>query len=140
MYNALKQKYKEFKDRRFLKKHYCKTWEEYNYRHDPDVSYREYVVKHYYRGYQYVYAAEREDHYSYKLLYDYGPGGTRYGFQDIADWCKLQCKGKYRADWLNSYKNDFFDEWQINDIAGQYRMFFAFQNQSDFVNFLMKWS
>lgn len=136
----LKEQYKEWRDQRFLKKNHCKTWYEYNRRFSPDVCYRSTDIKNFYLGYPFVHCIESNEHFAYKLIYDYGPGGYRYGYKDILDWCKENSQGKYRADIHRVMKNTWSGRWVINELGGADYVFFAFNESKDYVNFLLRWS
>ena len=143
---ALSGKYKHWKDTRFLKKHGCKNWNEYNHRFDPDIFIRAQRINDYYYGYPYVYCLEHRSHYAYQLLYDYGPGGCRHGYDDIVDWCKKNTKHKHRTDMHRAHKGIAYnngnpiDDWWFNEIAGGDYLFFAFKDEKDYNWFLMRWS
>lgn len=139
MIAKLKQHYLDWKERRFLRKHGCETRAQYDYRFDPDYNNRASRVKDYYHGYEFVYCIEPDGHYAYKVLFDFGPGGYRTGENDIWDWCIEHCEGKWRADYLRVLKN-YWGEWEINEIGGGDYLFWAFQNEMDYMNFLLRWS
>ena len=84
---SLADYYQEWKDARFLKRHDCNTWDEYRHRFDDGVNKRASTVDTYYPGYKFVFCFDQQTNYAYKLLYDYGPGGTRcqnlMGFLDM---------------------------------------------------------
>ena len=130
---------RKWKAERKLKKSGYKTWRKYKHNRDPDVErYANHLV-HFYKGYPYVYACPNPNHYGYELLYDYGPGGVRYGYDDIDDWCEEKIKWNYRTDihrvWLN--RNG---EYELNDIGGSDIIFYAFKHEKDFTYFLLRWS
>lgn len=144
----IKDIYKLYKDRAFLKKHGCETWKEYNRKFDPDYNFRADRIQDYYHGYPYVYCFENRENFAYTLLYDYGPGGFRYGCDDINDWCTEKLKGKFRIDVHRVHKmtpigidgKDGKFEFWINEIGGSDYIFAAFKNERDYVNFLLRWA
>lgn len=139
--SALSGKYKRWKDARFLKKHGCSSWNEYNHIYDTDVFRSASRVTDYYMGYKYVHCFDNRDNYAYKLLYDYGPGGYRYGYHDIVDWCKENTKHKHRSDILRAMKEPCTaNQWEINELGGGDYLFFAFQNEKEYTWFLLRWS
>jgi|688.fasta_scaffold1452166_1 hypothetical protein len=141
MIKWFKQQYKAWKDRRFLKRHGCRDWEEYHYCYDPDRNIRCTRVKDYYHGYPYWHVFERSNHYCYKLLYDYGPGGHRCGYHDIIDWCEENAKGKHRTDFLRVIKYPSTgNEWEINEFVGGDHIFVAFKEERDYLMFVLRWS
>jgi len=140
MFPTVRVKYKAWVDDRFLKKNLCTTWKQYHRKNDPDISYRASRVKDYYHGYQYVHGFESGKHYAYTLRYDYGPGGHRYGFDDIVDWCEENCEDKVRHDFFRVFRYDADCEWEINEIGGSDIVFVAFKNQEDYMYFKLRWA
>jgi hypothetical protein len=141
MLTFIKSKYKDWKNARFLKKHGCATWEQYHHGFDPDRNIVASRVADFYFGYPYWHVVENRDHYMYRLLYDYGPGGYRYGYHDVVDWCKENIKHKHRTDLLRAMKYpSTSDQWEINELGGGDYLFFAFKNERDYLWFLMRWS
>ena len=140
MLTTIKQRYKQWKDQRFLKKHGCASWDDYHHRYDPDCNISATRVKDYYHGYPYWHVFERSEHYCYKLLYDHGPGGFRYGYHDIIDWCQEHTKGKPRTDFLRVLNAPATaNQWEINEIGGGDHIFIAFKEKKDYHWFLLKW-
>lgn len=138
MIDEIKEKYKYYRDRAFLKKHGCETWEEYNRRYDPDYNIRATRIKDIYHGYPYVYRFDYNQHFAYRLLYDYGPGGQRYGYHDINDWCNDNLSGKFRFDGHRVIK--YNNEWEVNELGGGDYIFAAFEDEKDYTYFLLRWS
>ena len=136
---GLKEKYAEWKEDRFLKKHRCDSREQYEHRFDPDINNRATAIRDYYHGYSYVSCCEPRSHYAYELLYDHGPGGHRYGFNDMHDWCKEHCQEKFRVDYHRVIKN-YWNRWEMNEIGGGDHVFFAFKNKEDYFLFTLKWA
>lgn len=133
----IKTFYANWKSDRFLKKHGCDTWQEYHHRFDPGINLRATQIDEYYCGYPYWHVMTDRNCYAYTLLYDYGPGGFRYGYYDIVDWCKENLKHKHRTDLLRVVCNK---KWYINELSGSDCLFFAFKEEKDYIWFLMKWS
>ena len=140
IFEKIQTMYQACKDERFLKKHHCVTWEQYHRNYDPDVWRACSRIKEFYHGYPYVHCVERGNHFAYELLYDYGPGGLKYGYNDILDWCKENCKNKYRADVHRVMWHQWMKEWETNEIGGSDYIFFAFKDKHDYVNFLLRWA
>lgn len=141
--STIKLKFKAWKDSRFLKLHGCASWEQYHRVHDIDINIRARSANEFYTGYPFVYCVESHSHYAYQLLYDYGPGGSRYGSNEMKSWCDKHCKEKFRVDihraikaLVNGYKHD----WEFNELGGGDYFFFAFKNEKDYNWFLMRWS
>lgn len=147
MIEQIVSRYKAWKDRRYLKKHGCENWTQYHRRFDPYCNVRAEKVVDYYHGYRYITRIENNNHYCYKLVADYGPGGRRYGYEDMIKWCEENCQGHYRFDFLRVFSQTPIGlngveepEWYINEIGGSDYMFFAFQNEDDTMMFGLRWS
>jgi hypothetical protein len=100
MISYLKQKYLNWKEKRFLKYHMCVDRAQYERRYDPDYNMRASKVKDYYHGYPYVYRFDDRDHtiYFWDLGYD--------GRYVIKNWCKANLKDKFRIDFLRVWWNE----------------------------------
>ena len=131
----LKQKYKDHNERRFLKAHGCKTWREYERKHDPDVGYMARWAHTFYHGYNHVFPFLPSGY------MDFAIHGT-HPYVDSSDkmaiWCEQNCKGKWRNDWHRGmWDNNGL--YEFNEIAGGDTMFFAFKEESDYIWFKLRW-
>lgn len=133
--------YKFYRDRAFLKKHGCETWQEYNRKFDPDYNPRASRIQDYYHGYPYVYCFENYQHDIY--FWDVYRDGTFV----ISKWCEKNLQGKFRFDGHRVHKqtpigiNGSEDsEWFINEIGGKDYIFGAFQNEQDYLHFMLRWA
>jgi hypothetical protein len=128
------------KDQRFLKKHCCTSWKQYNRKYDTDINQYCDTVKEFYHGYNYVYCFDHVNlnHYAYKVVYDYGPGGIRYTYMDMIDWCKKNCKHKFRPD-IHRVIGTNMNDYTFNDIGGLDYLFFAFKDEKDYMMFRLRW-
>ena len=79
---------------RKLRKSGYLTWRAYKHNRDPDVERYAQCVEDFYTGYPYIFACPNPKHYAYTCIYDYGPGGARWGYHVINQWCKENCKDK----------------------------------------------
>lgn len=147
MLQRLKQQWRAWQDRRFLKRHGCDSWAEYHRVYDPDYNCRADRVNDFYHGYPHVYCFDDQRHYVYHLIADYGPGGCRWGHGVIHDWVNQNSQDKARFDFLRVHKQGAVDwdgsvteEWLINGICGQDLIFVAFKNEQDYLHFLLRWS
>lgn len=134
MIDIIKQKYKYYKDRVFLKLHGCKTWEEYNRRYDPDYNIRATRIKDIYHGYPYVYCFEnrKNEVYYWDLAYD--------GSYMLTIWCEVNLRDKFRLDSHRVFKApSTSNEWEVNELGGGDYMFAAFKSERDYVWFLLRW-
>jgi hypothetical protein len=108
---------------------------------DPDVFYCADRVKDFYKGYKFVHCIENRNHYAYDLIYDYGPGGIRYGDDDIYDWMDQKARFKSRMDMHRVIKYpSTANEWAFNDMGGGDYIFVAFKDEKDYMMFLLRWS
>lgn len=138
MFRHALERYRSWSEYRFLRKHGCTTRKEYNRKYDPDYNCRATRIADYYHGYPYVYCFEDEHHFAYAHIADYGPGGVRWGFHDINDWCEQHLTHKFRMDGHRVYKY-FNDEWAINEIGGGDYIFAAFKSEVDYLHFRLRW-
>ena len=131
----LKQRYKGYKEKRFLESHGCRSWREYERRHDPDVGYLARWAHTFYHGYPHV--------------FPFAPSGYQdHGFAGVwpylelsnkmIEWCEQNCRGKWRNDWHRGFweQNGIYE---FNEIGGTDTIFFAFKEESDYVWFRLTW-
>jgi len=130
----LKARYRVWKAKRKLEKSGYSSWRVYRHCRDSNVHYQAMRVSDYYCGYKHVYVADRKTSYAYSVVHDYGPGGIRFGYEDMRDWCESKCRFKYRIDIHRVYDDTF------NDIGGIDFVYFAFMNEQDYMMFLLRWS
>ena len=124
---------KNWRDNRFLKRHGCTSWEQYNRTFDPDYNIRASRVKDYYHGYPFVHCFENHKH----IVYEWGIHID--GIYWLSQWCNKHCKGKYRFDFQRIIKN-WEDEWEVNELGGTDYIFVAFKEQRDYTWFMLRWS
>jgi hypothetical protein len=135
MLEAFKEYFRKWRERRFLKKHGCKKWEEYNRIYDPDYDIRATNIKSFYHGYPYVYCFENHNH----SIYDWGLGYD--GSYVVNKWCRENLDDKFRFDFLRVLKaSSTANQWEINELGGGDYIFFACKNPKDYTIFLLKWS
>ena len=135
----IKARLRKWLAERKLKKSGYDTWSRYRHNRDPDVQKYANHLDDFYFKYPYVYACSNPNHYAYDLLYDYGPGGHRYGFHEIEDWCSEKIRWNYRVD-IHRVWQDQWGKYSLNDIGGGDIIFFAFKHEKDFTHFLLRWS
>ena len=141
MFETIKARYKSFKEQRFLKRHGCETRKEYNRMYDPDYNIRATRIVDIYHGYPHVYCFENRKNFAYTLLYDWGPGGFRHGFDDIIDWCEENLRDKFRMDSHRVIKYpSTANQWEVNELGGGDYIFAAFKDPKDYTHFLLRWS
>lgn len=133
--DQLKQRYKDHNERRFLKAHGCKSWEQYERRFDPDIGPVARWAHTYYHGYPHIFPFDPSG------WRDLGMGGV-YPYLDTAEklieWCENNCKGKWRNDWHRGFW-DHHGNYEFNEIGGTDIMFFAFKEESDYMWFRLTW-
>ena len=144
MFQLLKQQWRAWRDRRFLKRHRCDSWKQYHRIYDPDYNCRAHRIRDFYHGYPYVYCFEDYNHYSYRMIADYGPAGCKWGYNVIHQWTEEHSQDKARFDFLRVTKFDHNRlgtyDYDINDIGGQDLVFAAFKNEQDYLHFVMRWA
>ena len=132
--------YKLYKDRRFLKRNGCTTWKQYYWKNDPRVYLYADRVHNFYKGYQFISVFESSRPF-YELYGDWLEGLTA-----LKDWCDSNCKGHWRCDLLRVIKhtgvfmNGSEIEWYMNDIGGHDILFFAFDDDRDYMLFTLRWN
>lgn len=136
----LKARIRKWKAERKLKKSGWLTWRSYMHNNDPDVEKYARFVEDFYVGYKYVYACPNPTHYAYELLYDYGPGGQRFGYEEMNDWCHDKIRWNFRCDYHRVLENHPTGKMELNDIGGYDIIYFAFKRQQDFTHFLLRWA
>ena len=144
MFQRLKQQWRAWQDRRFLKRRGCDSWAEYHRVYDPDYDIRASRIQDYYRGYPHVHCFDDHRHYVYQMIADHGPAGCLYGHSVIHRWTEANCQDKVRFDFLRVKKSDYNRistyDWDINEISGQDLVFAAFKNERDHLHFVLRWS
>lgn len=143
----IKARWRQYLANRKLAKSGYTSWSAYRRNNDSSVCYHADKVSDFYSGYKYVYRCENPDHFAYTTIYDYGPGGYQYGYHVISDWCEDKCRFKYRMDFHRVLKQtglgingEEYPEWYFNDIGGTDYIYVAFQNERDYMMFLLRWS
>lgn len=139
MISRLTEQYRRWRDRRFLRKHDCSSWRQYHRVYDPGYRASGNRVSDVYPGYTHVYCFDNHDHFVYKLMADYGPGGDHYGFHDVQNWCDKNLQSRHRMDLMRVIKN-YRDEWEVNELGGSDFVFVAFEDERDYLSFLLRWS
>lgn len=130
----LKKRYKDHNERRFLKAHGCKTWQDYERRFDPDIGQLARWAHTFYHGYPYLYQCP-----NYNLVWrSSSVAATFTHLQKMTEWCETNCRGKWRNDWLRGFW-DSHGNYEFNEIGGSDTMFFAFKEESDYMWFRLVW-
>ena len=132
---ALKDRWKGWREKRFLENYGCKTWREYELKYDNDYNPRgKRLKREQYHGYPHVFIMTRiPDSFQ---AWDY-----HFAVKEIAKWCEENCVEKWRHDWHRIIEDIWIDgEWEENGIAGLDAMCFAFKDSKDYTMFLLRWS
>lgn len=135
----LKARIRKYKAERKLKKSNHEDWRMYKHHTDPDICRYANDVDTYYRGYKYIYTIKDYKHYAFQLIGDYGPGGRRYGYDEMTMWCEEKIRWNYRRDIHRVYE-DQYGKAEFNDIGGSDYIYFAFKNEKDFIHFTLRWT
>jgi len=135
MIKQLKERWKGYKEKRFLENYGCKTWREYERKYDDDIGPRARWAHTYYHGYPHVLPID-----PLKFV-DWVRGG-RHPYHELVDnmmeWCEKNCQGKWRNDWHRGFW-DHQGTYEFNEISGGDTMFFAFKDESDYIWFSLTW-
>lgn len=135
MLETIKARYKSLKEQRFLKRHGCETWKEYNIKYDPDYNIRATRIVDIYHGYPYVYCFENRNHqvYWWDLAYD--------GSAVVYCWCEENLKDKFRLGCHRVVKYPSTNnQWEVNELGGGDYIFAAFKDPKDYTHFLLRWA
>jgi hypothetical protein len=125
-------------ERKLSKSGYA-TWMAYKHNRDPDVIRYANFIDDFYTNYPYVYVIKDTNHFGYKLLWNYGPGGQRYGFNEMVDWCEDKIRWNYRCD-IHRVWDNYWGKSEFNDIGGSDYVHFAFKHEKDYIMFLLRWT
>lgn len=137
---SIKNKYKSWSDRRFLKKHGCENWKQYQYLFDQRVDKRATNVRNYYFGYPHVYIFNRPH-----LIYEWDIWFN--GENEVVGWVNQHCQNGFRFDALRVTPQQGIGldgrsetNWFIDEMGGGDFIFVAFADSKDYTMFLLKWT
>lgn len=139
----LSKKYDDWKERRFLKKHGCETRAQYEYIYDPDCNRDGRTIKEYFHGYPYIYSTE--DSSMDVIIYNTKDGELYGRICEIDQWCRENCKSKFRIDGLrvkNQYitpSHDYDYYFPSGQSIGTYKVFVAFKSEEELIWFTLRW-
>ena len=145
----LKARWRQYLAHRKLAKSGYTSWRVYRHNRDSDVCrYANKVSDFYTPKYKHVHRIEYgQNHYAHQCIHDWGPGGIRFGYEDIRDWCEEKCRFKYRMDIHRVLKQTGIgingeedEDYWFNDIGGGDFVYFAFQDERDYMMFMLRWS
>jgi hypothetical protein len=132
------------KNQRFLKKHGCESWKQFNIQNDLDVIHRATLISQYYHGYPYL------------CYFEQVPAGVRdwmLWLREVNNWAEENCMDKFRWDLHrvirekglihNEYDDTMIwtdtEEFSLNDVGGHDVLFFAFKSKKDLAWFKLRW-
>jgi len=140
MFKTIRQRYQEWQERRFLRRHGCDNRAQYERMYDPDYNSRATCTRDYYHGYPYVHCFEDYGHYIYQI-------GVVYGHTEIRRWAQENCQDKVRFDFLRVCQQHAIGlngradpEWHINGVGDRDMIFVAFKSEQDFAFFMLRWA
>lgn len=143
----LKARWRQYLANRKLAKSGYTNWATYQHNNDSDVLYRADKVSDFYSGYKYVYRCDGSGHYAYKFIGHYGHGLVGYGYNEMRSWCDRHTRFKWRSDTHRVYKQtgigidgDLHEDYWFNDIGGSDFVYFAFQDERDYMMFMLRWA
>lgn len=124
------EKFKEFREKRFLKKHGFKTRRQYELWHDEDYNKKANRIKWIYTGYPYL----------VEVTFFHEVRTNTYSPAILEEWCENNCKGKWRHDWHRGMYLPLEDDVELNGIGGEDYLMFAFKNEEDYMWFKLRFS
>ena len=126
-----------YKSRRFLAKHLCDSWKEYNRNFDKRIRWSASTLPSFYHGYKSYHVITNHKHEAY--FWDIGVDGVYV----LDKWCEANLTGHYRLDWHRMSKKDEEwrrdDGWQIDELGGGDYIVVAFTNDIDNTLFALRW-
>lgn len=134
MIKQLKERWKGYKEKRFLESYGCETWREYERKFDADVGPHARWAHTYYHGYNHIFPLDPQK------FSDYVTRDRSYHslVEQMIEWCEQNSKGKWRNDWQRGFW-DYGGNYEFNEISGLDVMFFAFKEEADYVWFKLTW-
>jgi hypothetical protein len=133
MFKSIKEYWNRYREKRFLRRHSCSNWREYNRRYDTDFNNRATEINSIYHGYSHVYQFTDHKH----TIYDWDLGYD--GAYVVERWCEQNLCGKFRLD-FHRVIEDSCGKWVINELGGGDYIFAAFKDPQDFTHFMLRWS
>lgn len=137
--HRLKARIRKYRAEKKLEKSGCQTWHMYRRKYDTGYNGRATRIVNCYHGYKYIYPITDHKHYAYQLIGYYGHGIQRFGYDDIAEWCRENLKHKHRYDFQRVITN-YNGEWEVNEIGGSDYWFLAFTDEKDYIHFMLRWA
>lgn len=137
----IKARIRKWRSDRFLKKHYCHSYAQYNRIYDDGINHRAQFVRQFYsyKKYPYVHCFDDSNHSIYMTDTD-GFHFFPVGFIEVQDWCKKNCKGIVRFDFhiVSPDDNNQLTICHLGFLDSRY--FVAFSDEKDYTWFMLRWS
>jgi|TARA_R110000782_G_scaffold214567_1_gene302373 hypothetical protein len=141
MLRFVKSIYKKWVDKRYLKKHNCESWEQYNHIYDPYIDHDAKNVRDYFFGYSSIV------HVRWAVVSNL-PSWHEFHAQppyELTKWCKENCADDFRLDQIRgSFVNSKFVLATVSiDSDNIFRVpvevFLAFKSEKDALLFKLYW-
>lgn len=129
IFSFLNEKYKKWKEKRFLKMHGVSSWKDYNYYYDKDRDNTQTLIKKIYHGYKVIIVIPNP-----KFISDII--GVVPDSQKLWTWANQNCESKFRIDVVPIYETKY-GELVYGGNVGSEEIIVAFKNKEDAINFIM---
>lgn len=130
MFKWIQTQYRQWQERRFLRRHGVSSRVDYDYIYDPRINWSASCVRDFYHGYAQV---ARVDGVCLGVFHSHLQLRA-----DIATWCRENCQGQVRIDILRA--SHVHGEWQLDELGGGDYYFVAFERDDDHTLFALRWS
>jgi hypothetical protein len=141
IFTRLRAKFDRFLHQRYLEKMGL-TEEAYQRKTDSLVNYRALTVSSFYHGYKAVHTFQDAGTAPWSMFDDWLSG-----LHSIREWCEENCSGKWRDDIHRVIKQTSIgvngeteEHLFMNEIGGRDVVCFAFENDADYLLFLLRWA
>ena len=133
----IKARIRKWRSDRFLNKHNCTSYKQYNRFYDPGVNFKAACIDTFYSKlvYPYVYHFSNPNH----TIHQFETDGFHFkcvGFYEVNRWCEKNCKGKFRFDHHLVIHEDHA-RFNVNGIS---TFTVAFSDEKDYTWFMLRWS
>jgi hypothetical protein len=137
----IRSRYKRWVDKRYLKKHHCRSWEQYNHVYDEGRNVKADNLTDYYCGYNAIV------HVRWAIVSNLPSWHDPLMPQpyELVNWCKEHCTDDFRLDdikgkfinsrFVISHLSEFVPHW--NAIPTE--VFIAFKSEKDALLFKLRW-
>ena len=136
--HRLKARIRKYRAERKLEKSGCSSWYMYRRKFDTAYNIRATKINDCYHGYKFIHSITDHGHYAYQFLYYYDWHIQRCGYDEMVDWCNENLKHKHRFDFHRVI--NYQGEWEINELGGSDYLFVAFEDEKDYIHYMLRWS